>query len=163
MIDIQSPGCNKHCVKILDFVTGLTLLVLAALAFSGTHELPMWEDVSPGPRFMPTVVAMVATAVGLALLVHAWFKLNASPAEWPDAAAARRVLLTAAAIGGFLLIIPALGFVPSAAILVLFILLVALRRNLIPSLAAAAITVGLIQGVFVSWLRVPLPKGPLGL
>jgi putative tricarboxylic transport membrane protein len=149
-------------VKTLEFSTGLVLFALTVLAFSGTQELPIWEDVSPGPRFMPAVVAMVAGVVALGLLVHAWSKADAPSPEWPHAVAARRVLLTAG-IGGFLIIIPGLGFVPSAAILVLFILLVGLRRTLMPSLAATAVTVGLIQGVFVSWLRVPLPKGPLGL
>ena len=51
----------------------------------------------------------------------------------------------------------------AVALLVAFVLLFVLRQALWPSLATVGITAGLIYAIFVGWLGVPLPRGPLGL
>jgi hypothetical protein len=58
---------------------------------------------------------------------------------------------------------PLLGLVPALALFVAFLLLAVLRQRLWPSLATLAITVGVVYGIFVAWLGVPLPKGVLGI
>jgi hypothetical protein len=150
-------------MRKLEAFTALAILALAAGVFFGTRDLTIWEGVSPGPRFMPVLVATVSAIVGLGLLASAVRMPQEAAPEWPHGPALRRVLLSASAILGFVVLAPLLGFVPSVTLLVLFILLAALRRRLVPSLFATAVTVGLIQGVFVSWLHIPLPKGVLGL
>ncbi len=55
-----------------------------------------------------------------------------------------------------------LGFAVSGIIFMLVLLLVVLRRRIVPSLATTAITVAMIQGIFVQWLSVKLPTGPWG-
>ena len=37
------------------------------------------------------------------------------------------------------------------------------RRPLVPSLFATAVVTGLVYGVFVAWLGIALPVGPLGI
>ena len=58
---------------------------------------------------------------------------------------------------------PLVGLVPALALFVAFLLLAVLRQRLGTSLATLAITVGLIYGIFVGWLGVPLPRGIFGI
>ena len=83
--------------------------------------------------------------------------------QWPERAAVARFALVFAALVAVPLVSPVVGLVPALALLVAFVLLFVLRQRLWPSLAAVGIPPGLIYAVFVGWLGVPLPKGPLGL
>jgi hypothetical protein len=83
--------------------------------------------------------------------------------EWPDRPARARVALTLGGLIAVPLLAPWLGLLPALSLLVAFLLLVVLRRPLWPSLATLAISIGMVYGIFVGWLNVPLPKGILGI
>jgi hypothetical protein len=150
-------------MKRLDQVTAVRVLVLAAAAVLGTTRLAFWQGTSPGPRFMPLVVAVFCAVLAGFLFLEATRRSSEQPVEWPDREGALRVVLTAAVIVGFIALTPLLGFVVGSAAFVIVLLLVVLKRPLVPSLATAAISAGIIQGVFVSWLGTALPRGVLGL
>lgn len=139
------------------------LLVFGAMLF-GASRFEYWLDFAPGPGFFPLGVALAGGAVSLVLLVGALRRRGpgAERVDWPDRAGARRVGATVAALVAVVPLVGALGFLAAAVLVMLFVLLVVERCRLLPSLATAALTGGLVYGVFGRWLHVPLPTGPLG-
>jgi putative tricarboxylic transport membrane protein len=150
-------------VKRLEQVTAVLVLAMAAAAVLGTTSLAFWQGTSPGPRFMPLMVAVFCGLLAALLLIEAMRRQADQPVDWPDRAGVLRVVCTAACIVGFIALAPLLGFVVGSAAFVLVLLLAVLRRALLPSLITAAITAGIIQGVFVSWLGTALPRGVFGV
>ena len=150
-------------MKRLEQIASVFVLALAAAAIFGTSRLAVWQGTSPGPRFMPLLVAVFCAVLAVLLLVEAMRRVGTEAVDWPDREGAVRVALTSAAIVGFIALVPLFGFVVGSAVFVLVLLLGVLRRPLLPSLATAAISAGIIQGVFVSWLGTALPRGVLGL
>jgi hypothetical protein len=58
---------------------------------------------------------------------------------------------------------PLVGLVGSILPLMAILLFVVQRRPLLPSLAAAAVTVAVVHLVFVEWLEIAFPKGSFGI
>ncbi len=136
---------------------------VAIVVALGTHGLPIWSGFSPGDRFVPLIVA----AITLVLSVMYFFEIGRrtvdTPVELPRGRAALRVALIAGSIVAFALAAVYLGFVVAGALFVFLVLLLVLRRPVFPSLLAAAITTGIVYGVFVAWLGIRLPTGVLGI
>jgi putative tricarboxylic transport membrane protein len=148
-------------MKTSDVVPALLLLALsAALAFE-TRSLSFWADTTPGPAFLPVWLAIAGTLLFVLRLVEA--RRSATVIHWPDRSALVRVAMILGGLAAVPLVSPLLGLVPSLALFVAFLLLAVLRQPLWPSLATLAITVGVVYGIFVGWLGVPLPKGVLGI
>jgi hypothetical protein len=147
----------------LEIVAAIIMLVLAAIMAAGTAELAAWEEVAPGPRFMPLGIAGLSALLAVLLILEARANREERPVEWPDRPGGVRVTLAIIGIVAFLLVTPWLGFVLGSAAFALFMLLVVIRRRLLPSLLTTVITAAMIQGIFISWLSIPLPKGVFGI
>jgi hypothetical protein len=148
-------------MRRLDIITSIVMLGLSAIVIAAMSGYAYWSDYAPGPAFMPYLVAGSGILLSLLLLLSA-LRGDEEPADWPDAIGARRVLYTAAGLVLFVAALPFLGFALSGIAFMLVLLLGVLRRRLVPSLATTALTVALIQGIFVQWLSVRLPTGPWG-
>lgn len=137
---------------------------LSALVIFDTRHLSYWSDYSPGPAFAPWWIAICGLVLSAALTVQV---LRAAPQDdfWTEEttpAGLFRAGLTFASLIVFLLAIPRLGLVLSSVLTAAFIMLVVLRRAVLPSLVSALISGLIIYGIFVWWLMIPVPKGPLG-
>ena len=134
------------------FMAGLGVAVIA-----GTAGLPLWDGMTPGARFFPMGLALIALALSLALLAAQ--RRGADPAEpsLPDATGAYRVGATAAALIGFGLCVPVIGMVPAVALFMLVLLLAVQRARLAPSLLATVIVTAGIELIFARGLSIPLP------
>lgn len=151
-------------MRISDVVPALFILALSALAVYGTWNLGYWSGTTPGPSFLPFWVAGLTIPVVVLLLVGAWRTRGGdsqSGAEWPDRPALVRAVLAFGGLVAIAFLTPVLGMVPSIALFIAFLLIVP-RRPLWPSVAAVVVTGGVIQGIFVWWLRLPLPVGVIG-
>jgi putative tricarboxylic transport membrane protein len=148
-------------LKRLDIATAVIMLGLSAIVIAGLSGYAFWLDYAPGPAFAPYLIAGSGILLSLLLLVAA-LRGDQGPADWPDVVAGRRVLYTVIGLILFVAALPFLGFAFSGIVFMLVLLVVVLRRRVVPSLAATAITVGLVQGIFVQWLSVRLPTGPWG-
>ena len=137
------------------------MLGLSAIVIAGMSGYAYWSDYAPGPAFAPYLIAGSGIVLSLILLVAA-LRGDEEPADWPDAIGRRRVLYTAVGLVLFVTALPYLGFVGAAVAFMLALLLLVLRRRVGPSLATTAITVAMVQGIFVLWLNVRLPAGPWG-
>jgi ABC-type multidrug transport system permease subunit len=59
-------------------------------------------------------------------------------------------------------LVPHLGFVTTSVIFMVGMMTGILRRKIAPTLVTAATIGALIYGIFIWWLKVALPTGPLG-
>jgi hypothetical protein len=146
-------------MRRLDIATAIIMLGLSAVVIAGMSGYAFWSDYAPGPAFMPYLIAGSGIVLSLLLLVSA-LRGGDEPADWPDAARGRRVAYTVVGLILFIAALPTLGFLAASVAFMLVLLVVVLRRRLMPSLVTTAITVGMVEGIFVQWLNVRLPIGP---
>jgi hypothetical protein len=145
-----------------DLFPALAMLALSGAIALDTRRLSFWDDTTPGPAFLPVWLAVAGAALFILRLAEAR-RAPGAPPEWPDRAALARVLWIFGGLVAVPLVAPWLGLIPALGLLVLYVLLVVLRQPLWPSLATAAVTTGAIYAIFIGWLGVALPRGPLGL
>jgi hypothetical protein len=150
-------------MRVVDVVPAAVMLGLSAIVLVGTRELPYWTDFTPGPAFLPRWIAGAGVLLSVILLLQAWRAGGAAKPDWAERAGAIRVLLTT---GGLILCVPLapyLGFVATTVVFMVGMMMGILRRRVLPSVITAVGTGGLIYVVFVWWLKVALPVGPLGI
>ena len=150
-------------MRMSDVVPALLMLALSAAIAFETRSLSFWADTTPGPAFLPVWLAIAGTVLFVLRLAEARRASSTAPFQWPERAALARVALVFAGLVAVPPLAALLGLVLALAAFVAFLLLGVLRQPLWPSLAAIAITVGLVYAIFVGWLGVPLPKGVLGI
>lgn len=150
-------------MKRLDQITGLAMLALAAVLWLGTEGLATWQGPAPGPRFMPLLLAVLGSLLGIVLIVDTLRRTVPEPEiDWPDTAGRIRVAGIVLAIVGYVAVAPYLGFVLGAALFSLVMLVVVMRQPVMPSVVTAVVVGGLIHLVFVFWLAIALPRGVFG-
>jgi hypothetical protein len=150
-------------MRIVDVAPAVVMLGLSTTVFLGTSELPYWTDFTPGPAFLPRWIAGAGVLLSVILLVQAWRAEGVGKPEWPDKAGAIRVGLTTAGLTLCVPLAPYVGFIAVSFLFMAGMMVGILRRKIVPSLLTAAFTGGLLYVVFVLWLKVALPAGPLGI
>jgi hypothetical protein len=138
---------------------GLALIGLGLL--SAVETLRIKDDWS-GARLLPAVIALALLALGLAHLRAGAPEGAAAPDRSAGRPGVLRMGAVLAALVGYVASLPALGFLPATAILV-----VALLRGLGEYRWPFALAVGLgfalaAHAVFRVWLGMPVPAGLLG-
>ncbi len=149
-------------MRTLDVAPALVMLGLSAVVYGGTRGLAYWSEFTPGPAFLPTWVAGAGVLISFAILAQAFRKNGGAKPEWPDKAGGLRVLFTTLGLVLCVPLAPHLGLVATTTVFMVGMLLGVLQRKLLPSLVTAVVTGGLIYTIFVWWLKVALPIGPLG-
>jgi hypothetical protein len=143
----------------------ITLLVFGALTAGLSLQLPLGTLRAPGSGFFPFALGLMLVALAAAELLRLRLA-RPKPAPVPPApaannGAARRVALFMAVVAVSTALLQPIGYVGSSFLLMLGLLRVfGLRWGasaLIAALSAAASYV-----LFVLWLRIPMPAGPLG-
>jgi hypothetical protein len=143
-----------------DRVAGAALVLLALVVLWESRRLPLGSLRNPGPAYMPVALALALLGLGTLLVVLAGTARPLSSvgwSEWRHAAAILGVCVFAA------LALERLGFRVTIAVALAFLLRVVERKG---SLFAAALSIAVAAGAFLLFdtlLRVPLPRGPLGL
>jgi hypothetical protein len=142
-----------------DRVAGAALVVLALVVFWESRALPLGSLRNPGPAYMPVALALVLLGFGTLLVVLGKGAPVSSVGwtEWRHAVAIFVVCAFAA------LALERLGFRVTIALSLAFLLRVVERQG---SIFSAVLSVAFAAGAFLlfdTFLRVPLPRGPLGL
>lgn len=75
----------------------------------------------------------------------------------------RMLLMVIGIMLATVLLVPVLGFIVAFALMLIVIAVVVERRRLLPSILVSAIALAAAYGIFVLFLRVPLPTGILGI
>ena len=150
-------------MKTVDIVCALVMLVLSAVTYFATRDLPYWSEFAPGSAFGPVWVALAGVLISILLIVDALRRRENTPPDFPDRRGFTRVVMTAVALWVVVYLTPILGLIGTAVLFMLFLLLVVERRPLVPSLFTTLATTGLVYGVFSVWLGIAFPKGVLGI
>ncbi len=128
-------------------------------------RLRLWDAAGPGSGFLPFIAGVFVALVGLTLLLRQWSK---RPREvrrapfWADAAGRKRVGLVVIALCVLAVLMPMLGFLLAAFLVMTFLLGLTERTRLVSAVALAVVSSLSIYWLFASLLQVRLPKGPLG-
>jgi putative tricarboxylic transport membrane protein len=149
-------------MHLSDRVTGGVLVVLGAASAYGGSRLPAVPGQDVGPAAFPMVIGCGLVVCGLMIALgigHAFEAPDESEAGAPRFAGLR-ALLPPALLIFYVIVVERLGFLPTAAAMVLAASLVfgARWRLAVPLAIAAPLLVHLI---FYKLLRVPLPAGVL--
>jgi len=149
------------------------LLAVGVIVALMARRLPYWHDYAPGPGFFPMwlgILLAVTAAFELSLArkvrteeaqTEADVEANAEPSTRADTLTRRTALLAALSVVAALLVTP-LGFVLAIGVFVAAASwTLAPRARLTNATATVAIPLG-VWAIFVVWLGVPLPRGPLG-
>jgi putative tricarboxylic transport membrane protein len=151
--------------------------VVAGALLTAGFCATLWEASSfqygtqfaPGPGFAPVWLSAIGIALSLLVVGNA---LRAARRSEPraDGGAARldriglfRVGATLIGLVVMLGIVPYLGLVPSLLAFLLFLTMVVQRLSWPLGIGASVATVLFIYLVFVRFLGVPIPSGPLGV
>jgi putative tricarboxylic transport membrane protein len=149
-------------MQLSDRVTGGALVLLGAAAAYGGSRLPAVPGQDVGPAAFPMLIGggLVLCGVLIAFGIGQAFEAPEADAEGAPRFAGLRALLPPALLIFYVLTVDRLGFLPTAAAMVLATALTfgARWRLAVPLAIAAPLLVHL---VFYKLLRVPLPAGLL--
>ena len=137
-------------------------ILLSAAILIGGRQYPVWARTAPGTGLMPVILGVTGLVLGLALLVNTLRNSPREPLDLPERATLLQIVGAMAGLVLVLVLTPFLGLIVAQTLFMLFMLLGLLRRPIVPSLLTTAITSGLVYGIFLRWLHVPMPTGPLG-
>jgi hypothetical protein len=140
----------------MERLAALASLIAAGVFLAGALPLPRGVAARPGPGFYPLLVGVFFCATAAGFLVET---IRRRTVVAPVAGDARtRVLVTAAALVGFVLLLPWIGY-PAATFLFVAGMLRALGASWLLSLATAVAAAAGSYYLFASILSVPLPRG----
>lgn len=153
-------------MRFNDAVTGAVLVLFALAMIAYTRTFPAMPGQDYGPALFPVLIGAGLAACGLALIAQGWARRQSEP--WFAGAAWLRsprhvtqFVAVPASLVLYILVVDSLGFVPTAFLLLLGLLMLFRGGRLLSSLAIAALVTGVVDYAFTQFLLVPLPLGLL--
>jgi putative tricarboxylic transport membrane protein len=154
-------------MHLSDRVTGLFLALLGALAFWGGSRLPAVPGQDVGPAAFPMVIGagLVVCGVLIALGIGRSFEASEPEDQQPSRGLATHLgplaaFLPPALLIFYVLVAETLGFLPTAAI-ILLVTAFALGASARLAIGVALLGPPVVHLIFYKLLRVPLPAGLL--
>jgi len=141
----------------------IAILAFGAITVLLSLQLPIGSLHAPGSGLFPAVLGVILIGLaGCHLVLQR--RTPAAPAEpQSDSGGRLRVILFFGAIAAATALLSILGFPAVAFLLMLALLEVLGMRRRRDSLLIALITAVGAYALFVGWLKIPLPRGWLGL
>ncbi len=144
-------------------VTSLLLVAFGIYFTAIAFELPYFQRITPGPGFFPRWVGGLFAVLAAVLFVNTLRSREGLDESWPDRGGWRNIGVTAGVLGLSIALFDTLGYVLSTTLLMLVTLAVLGRHRLPVLLGVSALTSIGTYLLFSTWLRVPLPRGVLGV
>ena len=151
-----------------DGVGGLLLTAFFAACLWEATSFQYGAEFAPGPGFAPVWLSAIGVVLSLLLAFNGFTaaqRIERSPTEESepiDQAGLFRVGATLAGLLAMIAITPWLGLVSSIFVLLLFLTLYVQRLSALSAIGASAGTVFFVYLIFVHFLDVPIPSGPMG-
>ena len=143
----------------MQYVAPIVALLLGIYWVIGAFDYGIWVRNGPGGGFLPLIGGLLTIVFSISLMLQkrkAKDKDQGEKFSW-------KALLPAAALLVMVLLSQVVGMLISMAIYMFAWLRLMERETVTKSLAISLGTVAVIYAVFFAWLRVPFPKGILGL
>jgi len=143
-----------------DRVAGAALVVVGLVAVWQSLQFPFGSLHRPGPAYVPILLAVLLIVFGLAVAALGGASRRLDAIGWEEWRHAVAIFATCAFAA---VALERLGYRLTMSLAMAFLLLVLERKPVVSSIAVAlAVGVGSFY-LFDTVLRVPLPRGPLGL
>jgi hypothetical protein len=142
-----------------ELVLALFFALLGGLWIAAAARMPLWQGFIPQSGFIPLWYGITLLGLAAAILARLYFGKELPRQEEPVGKALVVLAALAAAIVGLGLI----GFAPSVFLLLLVLYAAVERLPVLRSVIVAAGVTAVLFLIFRTWLRVPLPIGPLGI
>ena len=144
----------------VDRVAGAALAVFAAAVLWESRRLPLGSVSSPGPAYMPVVLAALLLVGGTIIAVFGGGSAPAGSIGWHEW---RHTVAIFGACAFAALALERLGYRLTIFIALVFLLGVIERKRAVPTLVLAVAFAAGSFLLFDTLLRVQLPRGPFGL
>lgn len=122
-------------------------------------EMQLWEGFAPSSGFLPFVYGILLISLSVAALL---FEARPRDGAEEKTESIKQPLIVIAALAAGVAGLEVAGFAVSIFFTLFFLLKVAEKLPLLPSLLTAGGTAIVLRLVFRTWLGVPLPNGPWG-
>jgi hypothetical protein len=151
-----------------DVIVGLLLAAGFGVVLWVATSFQYGTEFAPGPGFAPVWYSAIGIALSLLIAGMALRAVRnpdsstegeANPLDRPGLL---RVGATLIGLVAVMIVVPWLGLVPTMLIFLLYLTLAVQRLPVLMGVGASVATVGFIYLVFVRFLGVPIPSGPLG-
>lgn len=150
-------------MRLADRIGALLLLLLGAgYAATAARSYPYWSASGPGSGFFPFWLGVVLAVLAALLLVGALRRAEAGEAWWPSGHGAARLVVVVVASALFVALVPVLGMTLATGLFLLGVLRFLEGHSWPVALGVAVATAGGNWALFMRWLGVPFPVGPLG-
>ena len=143
-----------------DRVAGGALVLVGAIALWQSLQLPLGSLRQPGPAYMPALLAVLLMLFGIAVAALGGATGRFSAVAWPEW---RHALAIFGACAFAAVALERLGYRLTTGLVLAFLLGVVERKHPLVTIALAVGVAGGSFFLFNTLLRVPLPRGPLGL
>lgn len=143
-----------------DRIAGGALVVVALCVLWESRALPLGSLRHPGPAYVPVVLALLLLAFGVLIAMYGAGAPRLAGVGWQEW---RHAVAIFAACAFAALALERLGYRLTMTVMLAFLLGAMERKGVV---LTAAVALGLAFGSFLLFdtlLRVPLPRGPLGL
>jgi putative tricarboxylic transport membrane protein len=144
----------------IDRVAGVALVVLSIAVLVASRALPLGTLRTPGPAYMPVLLALLLLFLGLLLVAIRGDSAPFSTLRWDEW---RHAVAIVIAVVCFAYGLERLGYRLTVGGVLVFLLGVMERKSVLFTLLFAAGVAGASFFLFSTLLRVPLPRGPFGL
>jgi len=151
-------------VKRYDFGSGLVLAGIGGWVCLKGFELGFGEWYEPGPGFVAVLGGAILAGLSLVRLLAMLPRIRQEEprrAFWAEGGAGRRVGLVLGALAGFALLLPVAGFAITCFLLLAFLAITFESKKWRFGLLMAALSTAVSVLVFLVWLQVQFPDGPL--
>ena len=152
-------------MKRADAIAGGLLAAGFGAALWEATSFQYRTEFAPGPGFAPVWISAIGIVIALLVAVDALRsrRLAEDAADTSiDKGGLARVAVTLAGLLAMIVVVPWFGFVPAIFAFLLFLTLGVQRLSWVAGVSTAAGTVAFVYLVFVHFLGVPIPSGPLG-
>ena len=143
-----------------DRAAGATLVLIGLVTIWQSRAMPLGSLHRPGPAYMPVLLAALLIVFGIAVAAMGSRAQSITAVGWHEWRHAVAIFAACAFAAWGL---ERLGYRITMAVVLAFLLLVLERRGLVLGLALSLAMAWGSFYVFDTLLRVPLPRGPLGL
>jgi putative tricarboxylic transport membrane protein len=144
----------------IDRVAGAALVILSLAVLVASRFLPFGTVRTPGPAFMPVVLALLLLFFGLLLVAVRSSSAPFRTLPWHEWRHAVAIVVT---VVFFAWALERLGYRMTVGAVLLFLLGVVERKPLLFTLVFSLAVAAASFFVFSTLLKVPLPRGPLGI
>jgi putative tricarboxylic transport membrane protein len=142
-----------------EVLLALLFATLGILWIGAAARMPLWSGFIPQSGFIPLWYGITLGVLSAAILVNLLLRRQPGAKEEPIG----KPLVVLAALAAAILGLDLIGFAPSIFLLLLVLFAAVERLPFLRALVVASAVTAALFLIFHTWLRVPLPVGPLGI